>query len=49
MAHPLHWIDDEIANLTSSGLYNRIRTLSSAQGAYLIVDGRRVLNFCSNN
>jgi len=49
MAHPLHWIDDEIANLTSSGLYNRIRTLSSAQGAYLTVDGRRVLNFCSNN
>jgi glycine C-acetyltransferase len=49
MAHPLHWIDEEIASLTSSGLYNRIRTLSSAQGAYLIVDGRRVLNFCSNN
>ena len=35
MAHRLQWIDDEIANLTSSGLYNRIRTLSSAQGAYL--------------
>ncbi|HLC35935.1 MAG TPA: glycine C-acetyltransferase [Anaerolineales bacterium] len=49
MAHRLQWIDDEIANLTSSGLYNRIRTLSSAQGAYLTVDGRRVLNFCSNN
>ena len=49
MTHRLQWIDDEIANLTSSGLYNRIRTLSSAQGAYLTVDGRRVLNFCSNN
>jgi len=49
MAQHLRWIDDEIANLTSSGLYNRIRTLSSAQGAYLTVDGRRVLNFCSNN
>jgi glycine C-acetyltransferase len=49
MAQHLHWIDDEIASLTSSGLYNRIRTLSSAQGAYLTVDGRRVLNFCSNN
>ncbi|MCX6026164.1 MAG: glycine C-acetyltransferase [Chloroflexi bacterium] len=49
MAQHLRWIDDEIANLTASGLYNRIRTLSSAQGAYLTVDGRRVLNFCSNN
>jgi glycine C-acetyltransferase len=49
MGQPLQWIDDEIANLKSSGLYNRIRTLSSAQGAYLTVDGRQVLNFCSNN
>ncbi len=49
MAHHLKWIDEEIASLNSSGLYNRIRTLSSAQGAYLTVDGRRVLNFCSNN
>jgi glycine C-acetyltransferase len=30
-------------------LYNRIRTLSSPQGAWLVVDGKRVLNFCSNN
>jgi glycine C-acetyltransferase len=49
MGQPLQWIDDEIALLKSSGLYNRIRTLSSAQGAYLTVDGRQVLNFCSNN
>jgi len=49
MVENLKWIDEEIGNLTSSGLYNRIRTLSSAQGAYLTVDGRRVLNFCSNN
>ncbi len=49
MGQPLQWIDDEIANLKSGGLYNRIRTLSSAQGAYLTVDGRQVLNFCSNN
>jgi glycine C-acetyltransferase len=45
----LQWISDELDNLREAGLYNRIRTLSSPQGAWLEVDGRRVLNFCSNN
>ncbi len=49
MADKLQWIQDEIQNLKNAGLYNRIRTLSSPQGAWLVVDGRRVLNFCSNN
>lgn len=49
MTTRLRWIEDEIQNLKESGLYNRIRTLSSPQGAWLIVDGKRVLNFCSNN
>jgi glycine C-acetyltransferase len=49
MPDKLQWIQDELNNLKESGLYNRIRTLSSPQGAWLIVDGRRVLNFCSNN
>jgi glycine C-acetyltransferase len=45
----LQWIQDELANLKESGLYINIRTLGSPQGAWLIVDGQRVLNFCSNN
>jgi len=49
MAAKLQWIQDELDSLKNSGLYNRIRTLSSPQGAWLVVDGRRVLNFCSNN
>jgi glycine C-acetyltransferase len=49
MADKFQWIQEELNNLKESGLYNRIRTLSSPQGAWLIVDGRRVLNFCSNN
>jgi glycine C-acetyltransferase len=49
MASKLNWIDDELKNLKESGLYNKIRTLSSPQGAWLVVDGKRVLNFCSNN
>lgn len=43
------WIQQEIDGLKEAGLYNRIRTLGSSQGAWLIVDGKRVLNFCSNN
>jgi glycine C-acetyltransferase len=49
MADKLQWIEDEIQKLKDDGLYNRIRTLSSPQGAWLVVDGKRVLNFCSNN
>jgi len=43
------WISQEIENLKQAGLYNRIRTIGSPQGAWLVVDGKRVLNFCSNN
>ena len=43
------WITQELENLKTQGLYNRIRTIESPQGAWLVVDGRKVLNFCSNN
>ena len=43
------WITQELNRLKEAGLYNRIRTISSPQGARLIVDGKQVLNFCSNN
>ena len=43
------WIAQEIEGLKAQGLYNRIRTIGSPQGAWLVVDGKKVLNFCSNN
>lgn len=43
------WITDELASLKEQGLYNTIRTIGSPQGAWLVVDGKRALNFCSNN
>ena len=43
------WITQEIEGLKSQGLYNRIRSIGSPQGAWLVVDGKKVLNFCSNN
>jgi len=49
MTAKLHWLTQEIEGLKEQGLYNRIRTIGSAQGARLIVDGKDVLNFCSNN
>ncbi len=49
MENKLQWIQDELINLKEAGLYNRIRTISSPQGAWLVVDGQKVLNFCSNN
>ncbi len=45
----LDWLAQEIDGLKEQGLYNRIRTIGSAQGAWITVDGKNVLNFCSNN
>lgn len=45
----LQWIRDELENLHQAGLYTNIRTLSSPQGSWLEVDGKKELNFCSNN
>ena len=49
MTDKLQWIDEELQSLHDAGLYNHIRTLGSPQGAWLVVDGKKVLNFCSNN
>ena len=49
MGNRLNWMEQELDSLKQAGLFNRIRTLSSPQGAHLVVDGKSVLNFCSNN
>jgi len=45
----LAFIDEDVANLKKQGLFINIRTIESAQGAWIVVDGKRVLDFCSNN
>ena len=45
----IDWISQELDGLKQAGLYNRIRIIESPQGAWLMVDGKKVLNFCSNN
>ncbi len=49
MSDKLTWIDEELNNLKETGFYNNIRTMDSPQGPSVIVDGKRVLNFCANN
>ncbi len=49
MSDPLAWIDEALQDLKDRGLYITIRTVESPQGPWLVVDGKRVLNFCSNN
>jgi len=49
MSDKLTWIDEELTNLKETGFYNKIRTMDSPQGPSVIVDGKRVLNFCANN
>ena len=49
MSDTFEWIETELQTLRDTGLYNTIRVLESPQGAWLQVDGNRVLDFCSNN
>lgn len=49
MSTHLDWLEDDIQSLKDLGFYNRIRTISSPQGSRLTIDGKSVLNFCSNN
>ena len=40
---------DEIKRLREVGLYNKIPTIESPQGAWLTINNKKVLNLCSNN
>jgi glycine C-acetyltransferase len=43
------FIQDELQALRNASLYRRLRPVAGEQDAVLTVDGRQVLNFCSNN
>lgn len=47
--HKLDFVRAEIDQLRENNLLISIRTMDSAADAWMIVDGRRVLNFCTNN
>ena len=41
--------DEELAALEEQGLRRRLRGVTGSQGRKIVLDGREVLNFCSNN
>ncbi len=45
----LRYLVDQLDEIRRKGLVTTIRTLESPQGAWLQIEGRKVLNFCSNN
>jgi glycine C-acetyltransferase len=45
----LGFLEEELNSLREQGLYNNIRTITGPQGAWFVVDGKKVLNLCSNN
>ncbi|MEM1661703.1 MAG: glycine C-acetyltransferase [Desulfurococcaceae archaeon] len=45
----LDWIREELKNLREQGLYFTLRRRTGAQGPWIIVNNKKVLNMCSNN
>jgi glycine C-acetyltransferase len=48
-SNPLAFLADEIEELKRQNLYRQMRVLSSAQGAEVVVDGKRLISLSSNN
>src|SRR5690606_12477356 len=42
-------IQQELNEIEQAGLYKKERVISSEQGAEIMVNGKKVLNFCANN
>src|SRR6218665_1834649 len=42
-------IQSEIEEIKESGLFKAERRIDSEQGAEILVNGKKVLNFCANN
>lgn len=49
MNSPLQGYFDTIEDLKKKGLYTPVRILESPQGPWITIDGKKLLNFCSNN
>jgi len=45
----MKFVEEELKRLKDEGLYVNIRVIESPQGPWVQIEGRRVLNLCSNN
>jgi 8-amino-7-oxononanoate synthase len=43
------WASDRLSELDRAGLRRRFRTIEKAEGPWVVIDGRRLLCFCSND
>jgi glycine C-acetyltransferase len=49
MVDKFQFIRDDVAGLKEAGLFINLRIMGSAADAWMVVDGKKVLNFCTNN
>ncbi len=49
MADKFDFIRDDVAGLKEAGLFINLRVMGSPADAWMVVDGNKVLNFCTNN
>jgi glycine C-acetyltransferase len=49
MADKYEFMERELADLKEEGRLINIRTIESPADAWMVVDGKKVLNFCTNN
>ncbi|MFN2240790.1 MAG: aminotransferase class I/II-fold pyridoxal phosphate-dependent enzyme, partial [Anaerolineae bacterium] len=49
MADKFDFIRQDVAGLKDAGLFINLRIMGSAADAWMVVDGKKVLNFCTNN
>ncbi|MCK6576969.1 MAG: glycine C-acetyltransferase [Anaerolineae bacterium] len=43
------YLVEQLEDLKANNLFNRIRTIESPMDGRVVIDGRRILNFCANN
>jgi glycine C-acetyltransferase len=48
-AQNMDYLVENIAALKADGLYNNIQVIDSAMDGHVVIDGKRVINFCANN
>ena len=49
MTGKFEFIRDDVSGLREAGLFINLRVMGSPADAWMVVDGKRVLNFCTNN
>ncbi len=45
----LNWLEDQVKSLKEQNLYNNILTIESPIGPEIVINSKKLLNFCSNN